>query len=293
MTSVPMGILLDPLFWIKLVRLRLYATLAIVILSACSAPGYSQQATSTSTIPKNLTIATPSITPQAPQLAAPTSTLTPEPTFTPSPTIAPSQTPTLTPSSTPTVETPQPTLTPTYAVLRGTVLEQANCRYGPGAPYLYKYGLYEGYYMDVIGRNETGSWVVVQAIGGSNPCWVKASLLVIKGYVTSLAPLSLPLPESPYYGPLTGVWAERKGNDVIISWDPFYVKAGDEATENRYLVEAWLCTGNKLSFTPFGTSDTLLTVHDEAGCPEPSHARIYGVEKHGYTAWVTIPWPPP
>ena len=147
--------------------------------------------------------------------------------------------------------------------------------------------------MDLIGRNETGSWVVVRAIGGTNPCWVKASLINIKGDVMSLAPMSLPLPWSPYYGPLTGVWAERKGEDVIISWNPLYLKAGDEATENLYLVEAWLCTDGKLAFTPIGTWDPILTVHDEAGCTEPSHARVYGVEKHGYTAWVTVPWPNP
>jgi hypothetical protein len=219
-------------------------------------------------------------------------TSTPQPTHTPRSTSTPSQTPTMAPSSTPT-ETPLPTLTPTYAILRGTVLEQANCRYGPGAAYLYKYGVYPGYYMDIIGRNETGSWVVVQAIGGTNPCWVKASLIDIKGNVMSLAPTSLPLPESPYYGPLTGVWAERNGQDVIISWNPLNLKAGDDSLQYPYLVEAWLCTYGQLSFSPIGSWDTILTVHDEAGCTEPSHARIYGVEKHGYTAWVNIPWPVP
>ncbi len=147
--------------------------------------------------------------------------------------------------------------------------------------------------MDIIGRNEAGTWVVVQAIGGSNPCWVKASLVDIKGDMMSLAPTWLPLPQSPYYGPLTGAWAERKGDDVILSWDPLVLKAGDEATENLYLVEAWLCTNGQLTFTPIGTWDTILTVKDEAGCQEASHARVYGVEKHGYTAWVNIPWPVP
>jgi hypothetical protein len=267
----------------------------LVILTACSTPKSTAFVTPSNISTSGDTLTNPVFTPSTnPVKSTVVPTLTREPTQTPGATSTqvPSSTPTRTPPNTPT-ETPLPSLTPTYAILRGTILEQANCRYGPGAAYLYKYGVYAGYYMDMIGRNETGTWVVVQAIGGNNPCWVKASLIDIKGDVMSLAPTSLPLPESPYYGPLTGVWAERNGEDVIISWDPLNLKAGDDSLQNPYLVEAWLCTDGKLSFTPFGSWDTMLTVHDEAGCAEASHARIYGVEKHGYTAWVNIPWPPP
>jgi hypothetical protein len=173
------------------------------------------------------------------------------------------------------------------------VLEQANCRYGPGAAYLYKYGLYPGNNIEIIGRNETGTWMVIQAIGGSNPCWVKATLLEIRGDVMNVAPASLPLPQSPYYGPLTGVWADRRGNDVIITWDPLNLRAGDDSLQYPYLIEAWLCQNGLLSFTPIGSWETILTVQDEPGCSEQSQARIYGVEKHGYTNWVAIPWPEP
>ncbi len=268
-------------------------TMVLLVLTACSPFAATTPHLPTATS----AAANPSVTPLITTKAAPP-TATHQPTATtapaqlPSPTPTSSETPTIAPSNTPT-ETPLPTITPTYAILRGTVLEQANCRYGPGAAYLYKYGVYAGYYMNMIGRNETGSWVVVQAIGGTNPCWVKASLIDIKGDVMSLAPMSLPLPESPYYGPLTGVWAERNAEEVIISWNPLILKAGDDSLQYPYLVEAWLCTDGKLAFTPLGTWDTMLTVRDEAGCAEASRARIYGVEKHGYTAWVTIPWPAP
>src|SRR4030042_1735732 len=66
-------------------------------------------------------------------------------------------------------QSPAATSIPTYAILRGTVLEQSNCRYGPGAAYLYKYGLYSGNNLEIIGRNEPGTWIMVQAIGGNNP----------------------------------------------------------------------------------------------------------------------------
>jgi hypothetical protein len=208
------------------------------------------------------------------------------------PTATSTRTPTLSPTQTQT-DTTTPSITPTYAILRGTVLEQANCRYGPGAAYLYKYGLYPGYNLEIIGRNEKGTWVVIRAIGGTNPCWVKASLMDIHGDVMSLAPASLPLPQSPYYGPLTGVSAVRDGSMVIISWNSLLLRAGDDSLQYPYLVEAWLCQDGPVSFFPIGSWDTILTVQDDPGCDEASHARVYGVEKHGYTAWVNIPWPEP
>jgi hypothetical protein len=239
--------------------------------------------------------------------AAPTAGLIISPSISPSPSVTPSltppiietfappihtptQTPTETPSPTPTV-TSTPTITPTYTILRGKVLQQSNCRYGPGAPYLYKYGLYEGTVLEIIGRNDLGTWVVVQAIGGSNPCWVKASLLQIRGDVMSVAPTYLSLPQSPYYGPVTGVSAARNGNEVTVSWNPVILRAGDDSEQIPYVIEAWVCKDGKLVFTPVGSYATLTTIQDEMGCAEPSHGFLYAAEKHGYTKGVTIPWP--
>jgi hypothetical protein len=269
--------------------------ITIFLVVACNLPGttsetplppgmVSDQLTPGST--KNSSTRISPIPPSITMTRVPTDTYTPRPsqtsTFVPSMTASPTPTETLTPS-----------VTPTYAILRGTVLEQANCRYGPGAAYLYKYGLYAGYNIEIIGRNETGTWVVIQAIGGNNPCWVKASLMDIHGDVMSLAPTSLPLPQSPYYGPLTGISAVRSGDAVIVSWNSLELRAGDDSLQYPYLIEAWLCQDGQLTFKPIGSWETILTVLDEPGCDEASHARIYGVEKHGYTAWVNIPWPQP
>jgi len=169
---------------------------------------------------------------------------------------------------------------------------RANCRYGPGAPYLYKYGLVPGSNLEVYGRNDRGTWILVRAIGGSNPCWVKASLMEVKGDVMSVAPTYIPLPMSPYYAPPTGVSATRNSNEVTIFWNAISFRAGDDTASPPYLVEAWICTGGELVFTPLGSYATALKVQDEAGCAEPSHGRVFGVEKHGYTRWVEIPWPP-
>jgi hypothetical protein len=232
------------------------------------------------------------VPPSAP-VEAPISTPIAEPTE--SPIHPPSATPTQLPTQTPTqtlTETPTATLIPTYTILRGEVLVRANCRYGPGAPYLYKYGLVPGSNLEVIGRNELGTWILVRAIGGSNPCWVKASLMDVKGDVMSVAPTYIPLPQSPYYGPLKGVSARRDGNEVTIFWSTVALRAGDETAEAPYLVEAWLCTGGQLIFTPIGVYETAVKVVDEPGCSEPSHGRVFLAEKHGYTIPVEIPWPP-
>lgn len=175
--------------------------------------------------------------------------------------------------------------------MRGKILEQANCRYGPGAMYLYKYGVYPDYVMDIIGRNEIGDWVVVQAIGGNNPCWVKASLIDIRGDVMTVEPMVLPLPRSPFYYPPTGVSAVRDGNTVTVSWYAIKLRAGDDSEQTPYVVEAWVCMNGKIVFTPVGSWGTTVTVIDEPGCSEPSHAQLLAAEKHGYTVPVEIPWP--
>ncbi len=219
-----------------------------------------------------------------------TPTIPVEPTHTLLPSVTASQLPPMTPTGT---STATPTLTPipTYVILRGEVLVRANCRYGPGAPYLYKYGLVPGSNLEVIGRTDLGTWILVQAIGGNNPCWVKASLMEVKGDVMNVAPTYIPLPQSPYYAPLRGVYARRDGNEVTIFWSAVALRAGDETAEAPYLIEAWLCTDGQLVFTPIGSYLTAVKVVDEPGCSEPSHGRVFLAEKHGYTQPVEIPWP--
>jgi len=243
----------------------------------------------------------PSASPEATHTLVPTAapTTTAEPSNTPPPTRTTAPTATATAADTPTTTltaTPAATATSTAtgapAVLRGTVLERSNCRYGAGWAYLYKYGLLIGNYLEIIGRNENATWIQVRAIGGANPCWVKASLLDVEGDVTTLPYIENRLPFSPYYGALSGVWAEWvTENEVLISWNPMRLRAGDDSGQYLYLVEAWVCRGGEIVFLPIGVYEAQLRVVDEPGCAEPSHARVYGVEKHGYTWWMKVPWP--
>ncbi|MBE9525148.1 MAG: hypothetical protein IMY76_08610 [Chloroflexi bacterium] len=210
-------------------------------------------------------------------------------TITPSLTPIISSTATLTQTITPTpTVTFTSTITPTSTPLNSTVLQQSNCRYGPGAAYLYKYGLYEGYRAIIIGRNLLGDWAYVQALGFPDPCWVKASLLEIAGDIYSVEPYYARLPFSALYQPPQGAHAERNGDQVTISWQEVWMTEDDY---RGYLIEAWLCKDGQVVFTALRSDVTIVNVIDEAGCMEPSSAKLYTAEKHGYTSWVPIPWP--
>ncbi len=233
--------------------------------------------------------APPPVPTETPLSPPATTTETPAPTATE--TLVPTET--LAPTAT---FTPTPTITPTYAILRAEVLERSSCRYGPGVPYLYKYGLVKGSNLEAIGRLDDASWVELQAIGGDNPCWVNASLVEIKGDVWSVEPVypdKAPLPVSPYYVPLALREVTRDGDQVTITWYGQSLRAGDEEYENAplYLAEIWACENGEFKFTPHGLWTEKITITDQPGCAETSYARIYFSEKHGYAGPTQVELP--
>jgi hypothetical protein len=157
--------------------------------------------------------------------------------------------------------------------------------------YLSKYALIPGSNLEVFGRTDAGDWILVRAIGGTNPCWVRATLMDVKGEIMSIEPVYLLLPQSPYYGPLTGVSASRDGDQVTVSWNAIQLRAGDDTASPIHLVEAWVCQAGQIVFIPIGTDFNAVEIEDQTGCSEPSYARVCGVEKHGYTRPVEVPWP--
>jgi len=222
-------------------------------------------------------------------LVTATPTPTPAITLTPSLTSTPSRTPTISP-------TPDPPVV--------TILLHAACNFGPGGAYLWKYGLLETSWMEVIGRSLDGTWLYVQGVHGWNPCWVKTDFVRFNdgGDVTShniqifSSDVILPFATN-LYRPPDGIQAFRYGNEVRIFWNAVWMTEDDY---RGYLIEAWLCQGGQQVFRPINNMpplsenvDTLVqSVTDEPGCQVPSHARIYTAEKHGYTGYIEIPWPP-
>ena len=231
------------------------------------------------------TTVTPSVTPPTPSS---TSTDTPLPTETS--TSLPTPTDTLVPTDT-------PTPIPTYVTLIGEVnVDQLACRYGPGWPYLYFFGLLKGNRLEVIGRLDDANWVYVQAIGGNKPCWVKAEFMDFNGDIMNVEPIypqQAKLPVSPYYPPTTVLSATRQGDTVTVSWLDIPLRAGDEEDErmNHYIIEVWRCEAGQIKFEPLATNDLEVSFVDESGCSEPSHGRVFVQEKHGFAGPADIPWP--
>jgi hypothetical protein len=234
-----------------------------------------------------------------------TATSSPTPIHSPTPTDTPTVTPTFTLTPTETLS-PTSTLSPTYAPPHIRIDVHAQCKFGPGAAYLFKYDIPAGVTMDVLGWMEILShkaggdweptmWAYVKAMGGSNPCWVNANLgTVTRGALTDAPMYTSRLPYSTLYQPPRAVSARRDGTTVTVIWSSVWMTEDDY---RGYLVEAWVCHAGQLYFTPVGydgsnVASPAVAIPDEPGCSEPSNGRLYTVEKHGYTQWVRIPWPP-
>ncbi len=277
--------------WNYNVKIILTLSFISVCLTACLS-----QAAMTAPVMNTIT-PVPSST--EPHNIQPTPTKTGSPTPNPSPTLpaptttyAPSPIPSPLPSST-------PVSSPTPVILRGAVIpEKVSCRYGPGAMYLYLYGLIAGANQDIIGRTDSGSWLLTRARGSDTVCWIKAEFLQIQGDVMQLEQVypdkfTLIQSNQGYRSPWDVV-AIRKGNEVVLSWKSEDLRPGDEESANSvlYVVETWLCQNGQLRFTPLGAYVPQVTVTDEPGCAQPSHGRVYFSEKHGYAGPTDIIWPP-
>lgn len=200
-----------------------------------------------------------------------TATITATATITPTATIMPTETPSL----------PQGVV----------IVDMGHCRYGPGKAYLHAGDLYQGDHVTILNRNRSGSWLWVKPDKQAWQCWVAASLLQIEGDIQMLAEYYHPLPKTTVIGPPAGVTAYRKPDGtVVVEW------SGNNLSKDKFrgfLIEATLCQGGYLVEVAVHTDKNAYTFSDEAGCPVPSHAVLYAVEKHGYTDPVTIPWPAP
>ncbi len=90
------------------------------------------------------------------------------------------------------------TSTPTAAsVPQLTLIENANCRKGPGSAYDVATSFVKGKTLDAVGRNADSSWWLAQIQPGSE-CWVGDSTVGKSGPVEQLAVVTAPpLPDAP------------------------------------------------------------------------------------------------
>jgi hypothetical protein len=159
--------------------------------------------------------------------------------------------------------------------------------------------------MRVIGRNQDGTWLFVKAANDpdSNGCWIQTERVkFLSGKVSDVPEYWMGLPGSTLYLPPTNVNTVRNGNIVTVFWEAVWMTEDDY---RGYLIEAWVCRDGKLVFEAIGHPPPMplppvkqnvgifsVEIVDEPGCTRPSNARIYSVEKHGYTWFRVLPWPP-
>jgi len=213
------------------------------------------------------------------------STATISPTQTTTSTVTRSLTITPTPYVTPTsTDTP----TSTQDVPRVTVLMQAFCRYGPGKAYLYSHGLYTGDRAVVEGRNYSGTWLWIQPENLDRHCWMAASVSEVSGNISSVPVVTTILPHSTLYEAPKKVQAIRKGDLVVVTWEPVWMTEDDD---RGYMIEAMICQNGSFFSVAVQTDKPKYEFTDEQGCSGTSGGKLYTVEKHGYTDPVFIPWP--
>lgn len=264
----------------KQLHFMLLAMLLVILISAC-APN----------LPVEETLETETFT--VTSTTAPTAT----DTNTPSPSQTSTLTPTITETLTPTTTlTPTITLTPTFDYPDVVVnVQAAHCRYGPSKAYLHAADLYDGDHGIVQGRFQYSDWLYVKWDKINYRCWVSPYVVDVTGDISTIyyADIGLERIPSTLYNPPQNVQATREGDMVTITWDRVNMTEDDD---RGYLIEAWVCQDGAYLWWTVSFPDqytTSYTVSDEAGCHSPSSGRIYTVEKHGYTAPTTIPWPSP
>jgi hypothetical protein len=268
------------------------ALLILILLAACAPAATPAPIYQVETVVQTVEV-TREATSEVTRLVPMPVTETPSPT----PDISP------TPSLTATV-TRRPSVTPTWTPPKVSILEHSACLYGPGWAYMYRYGLNATVWMRVIGRNEDGTWLFIKA-GDDSPdkgCWIETDRVrFLSGSVGDVPVYWHVLPYSTLYKPPRVVIATRDGNEVTISFETIWMTEDDY---RGYLIEAWVCQAGRLVFVPIGAPQPLpmpsvwenqgvfwAKVIDEPGCSQPSNARLYAVEKHGYTNYQMVPWP--
>lgn len=230
---------------------------------------------------------TPSVTPSHTATDTSTATFTPTETATPTLTSTATLTPTITPTAT---VTPTFTVTPspTFDFPDVTVNTDAHCRFGPNVNYLHAIDLWEGDTGEVHNRNSEGSWLYIWVDKWGKRCWVSSSVVDVQGDIFSVYVWMSPLPWTTFSGPVKGLTAVRDGDQITLDWKALNVPEDDK---RGYMIEATICSNGNSIDVVFHTLKTTFTIGDDQNCSEPSHGLLYGVEKHGYTKPIEIPWP--
>jgi hypothetical protein len=183
------------------------------------------------------------------------------------------------------------------SVLKGTVTQKSNCRYGPGAFYLYKIGMLVGAPIEVIGRTIDGGWALAQYAGTHNLCWINSKQIQVNGDLMGLQdyyPQKAPLPRSSKFAGASILSVSGGGAMVTVEWTPVVLPAPampGGAGETEYVIELWSCKNGSPGFTTLGTNDTSLSFEVDNSCGTTPHANLVTQTNLGISgiAPITLP----
>jgi len=138
----------------------------------------------------------------------------------------------------------------------------------------------------VDGRDYAANWLWIQMEGFDYHCWVATSAVIVNGDLDSVpyGPMDPPITSS--VAPATGVGSVRDGDNVIVAWSP-----APSAVDLHYLIKANICNGQFVIEWIDVTTKTSYTLQDKSGCSGTSSAKLFVVNKLGYSSPVQVPWP--
>jgi hypothetical protein len=242
------------------------SSLAMIVLTgaivACNVPGTAQP------ISINDQAATViALTLQAQPSAASTAAITATST------VSTSVTATTTLLSTPTKGAGTPTITPTYSTPMLTVLQQTNCREGPGQDYQVVFTYLAKKELEIVGRYDpTNFWLVKSPDTHSGTCWLWGEYVELAGsywVVPTLTPPPTATLAPPQAPSLTNWNYDCSGGNLNFSlqWE-------DRATnETGYRI---FRNGEAVVELPANSTSFTESVPTEAGKETTYYLQVYG-----------------
>ncbi|HSR47376.1 MAG TPA: hypothetical protein VLL77_05255 [Anaerolineales bacterium] len=139
-------------------------------------------------------------------------------------------------------ETPTPTIPPTEVPRLARVLENTNCRTGPGTVYDNIFSALKGTELPIVGRTTLTDYVIVAySANPSDTCWLWTRYVDVRGDLTPL-PLFTPPPTPTPAAAFTLSYSYLEG---CVGWDPGFkvVNTGSIAFKSAYITAKDTVTG--------------------------------------------------
>ncbi|MCC6500528.1 MAG: hypothetical protein IT313_09715 [Anaerolineales bacterium] len=198
--------------------------------------------------------------------------------------------PTVTPESTATAAlSPTPEFTATPGRVTVMVRANTNCRSGPGPDYGIKSALIVGQTAEVVGKNTTAGYWIINTPNGAGTCWLWGEHAIIFGDPTALHEVAAPPTATPLaaLGPIidhVAVRFDASSGSLIAYLDVYYYdNEGDANLADFQLVSTSLDVSGKIkdiSITPNANQRKGSVVTGQWNCGAKQYSVAIGVTLH-------------